>query len=103
VPGLDCADAAARSDSGRVRLGDDAAAGMTGGPRLSAAVARDSGGAGWRGLLGRLVGLVVMRCHAGWSERSGLLLPLGCAGWRNCTGLAAVACWAGWRVRYNRV
>jgi hypothetical protein len=59
VPGLDCADAAARPDSGRVRLGDDAAAGMTGGPRLSAAAAWECGLAatmGRKAELGRLAG-----------------------------------------------
>jgi hypothetical protein len=62
VPGLDSADTATRSDSGRVRLEDDAAARMTGGPRLLVAAAQESG---WHGLaaamgrkaeLGRLVG-----------------------------------------------
>jgi hypothetical protein len=86
MPGLDCVDAAAWSASGRVRLGVDAAAGMTGGPRLSAAAARESGGAGWHGLRGRLFGLAVVRCHAGWSERDGLLVLLGCVGRRSCVG-----------------
>jgi hypothetical protein len=90
VPGLDSADAVARSDSGRVRLGDDAAAGMIGGPRLSATAVRESG---WRGLaaaMGRKASwAAVFAARAGLERLAGpglqrgksrprLLLMLGC-------------------------
>jgi hypothetical protein len=69
---------------GRVRRGDDSAAGMTGGPRLSLVAVREEagkragGGDGPKGRAGpRLRGCVPLRLNAGLKEKKKNRLLLG--------------------------
>jgi hypothetical protein len=77
VPDLDCADAAAQSDSGQVRLGDDAVEGMTAGPHGSASAGEGESRAA--AAVGRLGRKAKRAATLGWLARVGPQQPAAAA------------------------